>query len=79
MLSIHKPQRQKMYLRMFVPIEDSDQPAQSHSLIRIFAWCILDIQGCRFFVRTMETVNAQADLNDCWVHMSENAFLMLRS
>ena len=40
--SISKPQRQKTYLRTCAPSEDSDQPAHSRSLIRIFPWRILD-------------------------------------
>ena len=40
-------QRQKKRLRTCAPSEDSDQPAHSRSLIRIFTWCILDSQGCK--------------------------------
>ena len=36
----NEPQCQKIYLWTCAPSEDSDQPAHSRSLIRIFAWCI---------------------------------------
>ena len=35
--------------------EDSDQPAHSRSLIRIFTGRILDSKGCCFFLRTIFT------------------------
>ena len=44
---------QKTFLQTSVPIEDSDQHAHSHSLIRIFIGRILDCQGHNcFFMRT---------------------------
>ena len=38
----YQPQRQKTYPRICEPSLDSDQPAHSHSLIRIFTRRILD-------------------------------------
>ena len=46
-LFIYELLHQKMYLGTGVPSEDSDQPAHSRSLIRIFTWRILDSQVCR--------------------------------
>ena len=43
----YQTQRQKTYLRTCIPSEDSDQPAHSRSLIRIFTGSILDSQGCK--------------------------------
>ena len=40
-------QHGKTYLRTCAPSEDSDQPAHSRSLIRIFTERILDSQGCK--------------------------------
>ena len=40
-------QSQKTYLLTCAPSEDSDQPAHSRSLIRIFTERILDSQGCK--------------------------------
>ena len=42
------PQRQITNFGTCVPNEDSDQPAHSSSLIRIFTGCSLDSQGCKF-------------------------------
>ena len=41
----YKQQRQNTYHRTCTRSEDSDQPAHSRSLIRIFIWRILDSQG----------------------------------
>ena len=46
----------KKYRRIFATREDSDQPALSHSLIRIFIGLIWDSQKCRFFMRTVKTL-----------------------
>ena len=59
--------------------EDSDQPAHSRSLIRIFTRRILDSQGCqasscgqrRFW---SDCENAQADLSHRLAHMSNGTF-----
>ena len=40
-------QCQKTYLQTCVPNEDSDQPAQLCSLIKIFARHIFNSQGCK--------------------------------
>ena len=45
-LGAFEPQRQKTHIWTYAPIEDSDPPAQSHSLISIFIGRILDSQGC---------------------------------
>ena len=45
--NFNEPQRQKTYLSTCPPSEHSDQPAHSHSLIRIFTDRILDIQECK--------------------------------
>ena len=49
---LFESQRQKTYLGTCAPSEDSDQPAYSCSLIRIVNGCILDGQGCSFFIAT---------------------------
>ena len=43
-----EPQCQKTYLWICAPSEDSNQPAHSRSLVRIFTVRILDSQGCSF-------------------------------
>ena len=50
-----EPERQKTYLRTCVSNEDSDQPAHSRSLIRIFTERILDRQGCEDFDEDSDT------------------------
>ena len=47
MMQRNKPQCQKTYLLTCAPSKDSDQPAHSRSLIRIFTRHILDRQGCK--------------------------------
>ena len=44
---IYELQRQKAYLLTYVPSEDSDQPAHSRSLNRLFTRHILDSQGSK--------------------------------
>ena len=44
---IYEPQSHKTYLWTCMPTEDSDQPAHSRNLIRIFTGRILDSQGCK--------------------------------
>ena len=58
------------------PSEVSDQSAHSHSLIRIFTWCILDSQGCKRGQRRLwlDCADAQIDLSLSWVHVSEGTF-----
>ena len=54
---VHEPQSQKTYLRKRAPRKDSDQPANSHRLIRIFIGNILDSQGFQsFFTRRTKTL-----------------------
>ena len=43
----YEPQRQKTYLQTCVPSNDSDRPAHSCNLIRIFTGRNLDSQGCK--------------------------------
>ena len=47
----NEPQRRETYLRTCAPSEDSDQPAHSRRLIRIFTGRKLDSQECSFFMR----------------------------
>ena len=42
-----EPQHQKTYLQTYAPSEDSDQPAHSRRLIRIFTGRIFDSQECK--------------------------------
>ena len=67
-----EPQRLKTYLRTCVPNEDSDQPAHSRSLIRIFTVRILDSQGCKGWScgQLRLGLDAQADLSLRSAHMS---------
>ena len=69
------PQHQKTYLRKCAPREDSDQPAHSRSLIRIFTRRIWDCQGCKVYSCRQrrlwsDCTDAQADLSLRWAHMS---------
>ena len=69
LLSTYNPQRQKTYLRTCGPSEDSDQPAISRSLIRIFTGHILDSQGCKV------SSNGQVrpvKMNMCTPHKNKN-------
>ena len=72
----------KVYLRKYAPSEDSDQPAHSRSLIRIFTGRILDSPGCKgckvssheqLRLRS-DCADAQADLSLRWAHISEGTF-----
>ena len=58
--------------------ENSGQPAQSHSLIRIFTGCILDSQGFKSLHADNEEsdrrVYALANLILRWMHISEDTF-----
>ena len=70
------------YLWICAPSEDSDQPAHSHSLIRIFTERILDSQGCEVSScgqrrHGLDCPGVQADLSLRLTHMSEGRFLML--
>ena len=64
------------YLRTCAPSEDSDQPAHSHKLFRIFTWHFLDSQ--RYQVSTCgqrkSDQTARTDLSLRWAHMSEGTF-----
>ena len=69
-----------MYLRIFAHSEDSDQPAHSRRLIRIFTVRILNSQGCkvsscgqrRLWSDSVES--QRADLSLRWVQISEGTF-----
>ena len=72
-----EPQRQNAYLQTCAPSEDSDQPAHSRSLIKIFSMRTFDSQGCKVSPcgqRRLWLVctDAQADLCIHWPHISEN-------
>ena len=56
LMIVSEVQRQKTYLRTCALSEDSDQTAQSRSLIRIFTEHIMDSQGYGFFIRTTNTL-----------------------
>ena len=77
---LQEPQRQETYLHTRAPSEDSDQPAHSRSLIRIFTGRILDSQGYKVFFSCRQRrlcsdcADAQAYLNLRWAHWSEVTF-----
>ena len=67
------------YPQTFAPSEDSDQPAYSRSLFRIFTKCVLDIQWCKVspcgqWRLWSDCADAQDDLCLRWMHMSEGTF-----
>ena len=69
----------EVYRRACAYSEDSDQPAQSRSLIWIFTMRLLDSQGCKISsygqVRLWsDGVDAQAELSLRWEHMSKGEF-----
>ena len=71
-------QHQKVYLPTFVPDKDSDQPAFSYSLIRIFTGCLLDSHGCKFYHADSEESDQTAQTtNLCRAHMSEGTFFCI--
>ena len=75
----HEPQRQKTYLWLRVPKEDSNKPADLCSLIRVFIvrmnkLCITGYPKCAQWRFWSECTNPQADLNFRWVHMYEGTF-----
>ena len=65
-------QRQKMFLWTCVPSEDSDQPENLCSLIKIFSRHILDSQGCK--VSSYEDSDKTAHTHTC----TKEHFLMTR-
>ena len=70
---------QKTYLQTCAPREDSDQPAHSRSLIRIFTGRILDSQGCPLsscgqWRLWSHCTDAQGDLSLRWTYVSEGSF-----
>ena len=79
----------KTYIRTYAPSEDSDQPAHSRSLIRIFRKCILANQGCKVSscgqrrlwlgcAGAQDYADAQADQSLRWAHTSEGTFSYVR-
>ena len=68
-------QSQKTYLWTCAPSEDSDQPAHSLSLVRIFTGRILDCQRCTVSscekYRLIRLWDAQADWSLPSAHLSE--------
>ena len=44
---LYQPQHEEKHIRTCESSEDSDQPAHSRSRTRIFAWQILDNEGCK--------------------------------
>ena len=74
-----EPWRQKAYIQTCAHSEDSDQPAHSRSLIRIFTGRILDSQGCEDSScgqRRLwsDRAEAQSDLSFRWVHKTRGTF-----
>ena len=64
---------------LHVPNEDSNQPTCLHSLIRVFIFsmkklCICGYPNASGEDSDQKCLNRQADLNLCWVHMSEGIF-----
>ena len=77
--SMNEPQREKSYLLIFSPSEDSNQPSHPRCLISVFVVQIkkLCILGCPNFAQWWfwsACVFAQADLSLRWAHMSEYTF-----
>ena len=77
--SSYEPQRQKTYLRSCAPSDDSDQPTDLWSVIRIFPGRISDRQRCKVSSSEQrqfwsDCADAQADLSLCWAYMSEGTF-----
>ena len=77
--ALFEPPRLKSYLRIYAPSEDSDQPAHSRSLIRIFRGHFLDSQGCNVSLRGhrilwSDCTSAQAELRLRWTLRSEGTF-----
>ena len=74
-----EPKRQETYPRTCAPSEDSNQPAHSRSLIRIFSGRIFDLQGCNASScgqRRLwsDCADAHADLNLRWANIWEWTF-----
>ena len=74
-----EPEREKTYLLTCALNEDWNQSAHPRSLIRIFdgrmkKLCILGYPKCAQERFWSACATAQADLNLCWVHISESTF-----
>ena len=59
---LNEPQRQKTYLRTYACSEDSDQPAHSRSLIRIFIARILIATNAKFLHADNEHSDQPVDI-----------------
>ena len=75
----YEPQRLKMYLRACTLSEDSNQPAHSRSLFRIFPMRILDSQGFKVSLCAQRRLKsacstAQAGLSLRLAHMLKYTF-----
>ena len=74
-LNLLQGNSKKMYLRTCVLSEDSDRPAHSRRLIRIFTWRILDSQGCKVFsCGQQKLIRLRDDLSVRWAHMLGGMF-----
>ena len=71
-VKIFKPQCPKMHLRTWDPSKDTDQPAHSCSLIRLFTVHILDSQGCKVSACWERWLDGCTDWFEYWAHLSEH-------
>ena len=82
--SKYEQQREKAYRWIYAPIDDSDQSAHPHSLIRVFVvrvkkLCVLGYPKCSQWRFWSDCADAQVDLNLRWVYMSEGTFSHLEA
>ena len=73
------PHRENMYLLINAPNEDTNQPAQTCSVSRVFVVCmmkrsILGYLKCAQWRFWSDCANAQADLNLHWARMTDVTF-----
>ena len=68
------------YIQACAPSENSDQPALSRSLIRIFSGCIVDSQNAQFLhadnKHSSDRADAQADLSLRLEHLINCTFFL---
>ena len=79
LVETNQPQHEKMYLLTCAPNEDSNQPAQPRSMIRVVVVrmkniCLLDSPKFAQWSFWSDCVNVQFDLNLRWAHMSKGTF-----
>ena len=80
----YEQQRQKTYLRTCAPSENSDQPAHSRSLIRIFL-CAFWITKYATFLHTDNDADTYAEWSlrwsikskDMFSHVADHVFIIL--